>query len=242
MRKPLSLVLCALALCPVSAARAAEPPVPPVSTATAENIVITTLLADGSTNAWTQADLVDALGLLNRRYRRDIETQGGRTAWHGREVSQTPCTNAAGAFVMRRVYADGFAYDEPARPPSLPPERAAKAAINSRALLATNAVSPRLAARRAATASTPVTGEAVVTATVDRVRVMERARQVCDDYGNVTNSVPDGRDEFERLADGRIECRRYDAVGNLVRTWYAARPAAQGDWRNGGRKAEGGAK
>lgn len=54
--------------------------------------------------------------------------------------------------------------------------------------------------------------------------------------------MPDGRDEFERLADGRIECRRYDAAGNLVRTWYAARPAAQGDWRNGGRKAEGGAK
>lgn len=222
MRKPLPLVLCALALCPVSAAQAAESPETP-----AAPIVAETLLADGSTNAWTQADLVDALGLLNRRYRRDIETKGGRTAWHGREVSQTPCTNAAGAFVMRRVYADGFVYDEPARPPSPPPETAAKAALNSRALLSTNAVSPRLAARRVATASAPVTGEAVVTATVDRVRVMPRARKVYDDYGNVTNSVPDGRDEFERLADGRIECRRYDAAGNLVRTWYAARPAAQ---------------
>lgn len=225
---PLALLaLVAAAPCPVSAAQAA---VPPVSTATAENIVITTLLADGSTNAWTQADLVDALGLLNRRYRRDIETQGGRTAWHGREVSQTPCTNAAGAFVMRRVYADGFVFDEPARTPPL--SAAANAAVNRRALLATNAVSPRLAARRVATASAPLTGEAVVTATVDKVRVMERARQLCDDYGNVTNSVPDGRDEFERLADGRIECRRYDAAGNLVRTWYAARPAAQ----NGGAK------
>ena len=212
---------------PVPTAQAVESP---VSTATAAPVVAETLLADGSTNAWTQADLVDALGLLNRRYRRDIASETGRVAWHGQRVSQTPCTNAAGAFVMRRVYADGFVFDEPARTPPL--SAAANAAVNRRALLATNAVSPRLAARRVATASAPLTGEAVVTATVDKVRVMERARQLCDDYGNVTNSVPDGRDEFERLADGRIECRRYDAAGNLVRTWYATRPATQ----NGGAK------
>ena len=179
---PLALLaLVAAVPCPVSAAQAAEPPESPEIPAAP--IVAETLLADGSTNAWTQADLVDALGLLNRRYRRDIETQGGRTAWHGREVSQSPCTNAAGAFVMRRVYADGFVFDEPARPPSPPPEKAAKAALNSRALLATNAVSPRLAARRLATAATPLTGEAVEIVVATR----RRARPIYDDYGNVTN-------------------------------------------------------
>ncbi len=66
----------ALALCPVAAAQAAAP------------VVAETLLADGTTNTWTQADLVDALGLLNRRYRRDIETEAGRRAWHGRETAQ----------------------------------------------------------------------------------------------------------------------------------------------------------
>lgn len=227
-----ALALVAAATCPVTAAQAAK--------SNAAPIVAETLLADGSTNSWTHADLVAALGLLNRRYRRDIETQAGRMAWHGREVSQTPCTNAAGAFVMRRVYADGFVFDEPARQQS--PKGAAKAALNRRALLPTNGVSPRLAARRMATASAPVTGEEVIVATVGRMIVMDRERKLYDDYGNVTNSVPDGRDELERLADGRIECRRYDAAGNLVRTWHPKRPAAPGHWRNGGRKEEGVAK
>ena len=39
--------------------------------ALADEVVATTLLADGSTNTWTQADLRDALGLMNRMYHRD---------------------------------------------------------------------------------------------------------------------------------------------------------------------------
>ena len=46
-------------------------------------VVFTTQLEDGSTNTWTQADLVAALGLLNRKYHRDCETFSGRQAWHG---------------------------------------------------------------------------------------------------------------------------------------------------------------
>lgn len=47
-------------------------------------VVFTTQLEDGSTNTWTQADLVAALGLLNRKYHRDCESPKGRKAWHGR--------------------------------------------------------------------------------------------------------------------------------------------------------------
>ena len=35
------------------------------------NIVAVTQYADGSTNVWTQGDLQDSLGLLNRKYWRD---------------------------------------------------------------------------------------------------------------------------------------------------------------------------
>ena len=105
----------ALAACPVAAAQADAP------------VVAETLLADGTTNTWTQADLVDALGLLNRRYRRDIQTASGRRAWHGRETAQALVTNAAGRLVMRRTYADGFTYDDEARPTST--RRAASNAV-----------------------------------------------------------------------------------------------------------------
>lgn len=47
-------------------------------------VVFVTQLEDGSTNTWTQADLIAALGLLNRKYHRDCESPSGRKAWHGR--------------------------------------------------------------------------------------------------------------------------------------------------------------
>lgn len=77
-------------------------------------IVATTLLADGSTNTWTQADLQAALGLMNRMYHRDMGTDSGRTRWHGDRIGQyilpTGETNAVGREVFVRVdlYADGF--------------------------------------------------------------------------------------------------------------------------------------
>ena len=129
-------------------------------------IVAETLLADGTTNAWTQADLVDSLGLLNRRYRRDIETEAGRRAWHGRLAAQAVATNAAGRLVMRLTYEDGWTWEQAAKPPS--PIAAARAALNRRALLPTNGVSPRLAARRIATAAAPVAAVTNVTVTVGR--------------------------------------------------------------------------
>ena len=54
-----------------------------VAAPSATDTVVTTLFSDGSTNAWTQADLVAALGLMNRKYHRDMESESGRRAWHG---------------------------------------------------------------------------------------------------------------------------------------------------------------
>ena len=72
------------------------------------DVVAATLRSDGSTNTWTQADLQDALGLLNRKYWRDMESQEGRRKWHG-----TPrhhyVTNATERTVERiEIYPDGF--------------------------------------------------------------------------------------------------------------------------------------
>ena len=144
-------------------------------------VVAETLLADGTTNTWTQADLVDALGLLNRRYRRDVETEAGRRAWHGRLARQVLSTNDAGRLVMTRVYEDGFEWAEEGRAPA--PAAAARSALNARALLPTNGVSPRLAARRLATASAPLSAEASIW--VDATP--RRSRPLYDAYGVITN-------------------------------------------------------
>ena len=82
------------------------------------NVVLVTRLADGSTNAWTQVDLVDALGMVNRKYHRDMATDQGRRSWHGAIVPQkcTIVTNADGKTFRRDVYADGYFHDTPFTP------------------------------------------------------------------------------------------------------------------------------
>lgn len=109
-RTPLYLlcVLCASALTsladPGSASGASAP----------ESPLVTTLFSDGSTNAWSQADLVAALQLMNRKYHRDVETPSGRTAWHGKLVMQTIDTNR---LVKIERYADGTEFEFPFEPP-----------------------------------------------------------------------------------------------------------------------------
>ena len=77
-------------------------------------VVAVTLREDGTTNTWTQAELQAALGLMNRMYWRDQETDAGRRKWHGDRIGQyvlpTGETNAVGREVFVRVdlYADGF--------------------------------------------------------------------------------------------------------------------------------------
>lgn len=89
------------------------------------DIIIETLLPDGSTNSWTRADLVAALGLINRRYHRDVDastgTLAGRKAWHGRLVTEIVDTNA---LTRTQVFEDGAEFVDPwssPRPPSTPP-------------------------------------------------------------------------------------------------------------------------
>lgn len=74
----------------------------------AEEIVTATRRADGSTNTWTHADLQEALGLLNRKYWRDMESPEGRRKWHGKHTDHY-VTNMAERTVERiEIYADGF--------------------------------------------------------------------------------------------------------------------------------------
>ena len=52
-------------------------------------IIAETLLLNGATNTWTQADLIAALQLMNRKYHRDVDNSlAGRQAWHGKLISQ----------------------------------------------------------------------------------------------------------------------------------------------------------
>ena len=73
-------------------------------------VVAATLRADGSTNTWTEADLRDALGLMNRKYWRDMESPEGRRKWHG-VPGHHYVTNAAERTVERiEIYPDGFTF------------------------------------------------------------------------------------------------------------------------------------
>lgn len=98
-------------------------------------IVATTLRADGTTNTWTQAELADALGLMNRRYWRDMETDAGRRAWHGSLAASTDGTNAQGRLVRRDTYADGYVHETIAK----------TAAARPRAIGGTDATAERIA-------------------------------------------------------------------------------------------------
>ena len=104
----------------------------------AEPVVATTLFADGSTNTWTAADLQAALGLMNRKYHRDCETEAGRRAWHGALRRQIVDTNA---LTKTEIYADGTSFTFGWKAP--------RAVPRPRTTLSTNGIPARLAAARA---------------------------------------------------------------------------------------------
>ncbi len=130
-------------------------------------VVAATVRADGSTNTWTQADLQAALGLMNRMYWRDQETDAGRRKWHGERIGEyllpTGVTNAHGQaqMVMIQLYQDGFVATNRmvrhSRSLIKDPEAAAKAAAEAkrradeaRAAWESANLPPDLAALRAA--------------------------------------------------------------------------------------------
>ncbi len=83
-------------------------------------VVAQTLFSDGSTNTWTQADLIAALQLINRKYHRDCENGNGRRAWHGKLMLQTVTTNGT-TLVKTERHEDGteFTFEAPYVPPSV---------------------------------------------------------------------------------------------------------------------------
>lgn len=99
------------------------------------NVVLTTQFADGSTNAWTQKDLVDALGLMNRKYHRDMQTDSGRRQWHGEKLNQYLMTNETTKVIyLVTLYADGYAHSTLSKPAKVnDPEAAIKAKLEAAA-------------------------------------------------------------------------------------------------------------
>ena len=73
-----------------------------------------TLFSDGSTNAWTQADLQAALQLTNRKYHRDMQKPQGRIDWHGPVVRRVVETND---LRLIEYHEDGFAWTNRWTPP-----------------------------------------------------------------------------------------------------------------------------
>jgi len=106
-------------------------------------IIAQTLFSDGTTNTWTQADLIAALQLINRKYHRDCESDAGRKAWHGKLVSQSVDTNT---LTKTETYADGASFTFPFKQ-NTPEERVAAANAKLKTTM-TKGVPTALAAAR----------------------------------------------------------------------------------------------
>ena len=76
-------------------------------TAFADDVIAATIRTDGTTNTWTAADLSDALGLMNRKYWRDMQTPSGRISWHGKLMKQELHADEK---MLVEIYEDGFAW------------------------------------------------------------------------------------------------------------------------------------
>lgn len=87
---------------------------------TGDPVVAQTLFSDGTTNTWTQADLIAALQLMNRKYHRDCERADGRLDWHGKLFGQSVTTNGE-TLVKTEWYEDGtvFTFEAPYVPPAV---------------------------------------------------------------------------------------------------------------------------
>ena len=93
-----------------------------------QSVIVATLFEDGSTNTWTAADLQAALGLMNRKYHREQETESGRVTWHGKRMGQYILDDGNGGQCLVQLYEDGFAWTNAATRVGLKdPEAAAKA-------------------------------------------------------------------------------------------------------------------
>ena len=120
-------------------------------------VVFKTLYSDGKTNTWTQADLVEALGLLNRKYHRDCESSSGRKAWHGKLKKEIINTNDQ---TRTEVYEDGKTFTQKWK--IVTPAMAVSNA-NKRVMISTNGIPAKLAAARLRRAQEKATTNVVTT-------------------------------------------------------------------------------
>ena len=133
-------------------------------------IVVETMFEDGSTNTWTQTDLTEALGLMNRKYHRDIETEAGRRQWHGKRMGQYLVDDGNGGQRLVQLYEDGFVWTNAPQHVRVhaDPEAAAKAkaaAEKRRAEFERAHLPPDVAALLAARRAAATTNEVTVTIT-----------------------------------------------------------------------------
>ena len=95
------------------------------SSHSADEVILTTRRADGTTNLWTQQDAADALGLVNRKYWREMRTEAGRVQWHGAITNRVPVVDALvildyhedGGFVWTNQFTQAE-YDQAMRSPN----------------------------------------------------------------------------------------------------------------------------
>ena len=108
------------------------------------NVIFTTRHMDGRPNTWTVDDLQAALELINRKYHRDVATDAGRRAWHGKRLrAVTDATN----LTVTTTYEDGVSFVDEA-PRRTPGQQVAAANAKRKVTVATNGVPALLAAAR----------------------------------------------------------------------------------------------
>ena len=111
----------------------------------ADDVIAATLRTDGTTNTWTAAELSDALGLMNRKYWRDMQTPAGRVSWHGKLEKQELHADEK---ILVEIYEDGFAWTnavkatatKPVTPSGIPERLAAIRAKRAAEKAVTNVV------------------------------------------------------------------------------------------------------
>jgi hypothetical protein len=129
----------------------------------ATNIIFTTRHIDGAPNTWTLSDLQAALELINRKYHRDVKTDAGRRAWHGKRLRAV--TNATN-LTITTTFEDGTAFVD-AAPVTTPAQSVAAANARRKVTVATNGVPALLAAARLMRAAEINHGPTNVTVTIE---------------------------------------------------------------------------
>lgn len=150
MRTVISLVVAAFSIC-----AAAE-----------TNVIFTTRHIDGRANTWTLADLQSALELINRKYHREVATDSGRKAWHGKKIK---AVTDAQKLTITTTYEDGTAFTD-FSPVRTPAQSVAAHNQKLKVSVSTNGIPAKLAAARKRREAEINNGPTNVTVTIEAGR------------------------------------------------------------------------